>query len=897
MDIFEVKNFRYLIVPVAVILIALFFLFGPVKLSGNALLEGGPYYVSLSGNDLGTGTAESPWKTIQYAADSVGPGDEVIVKAGDYRDQGRIKLKVSGEDNNLIKFQAEGEVKTRGFTAFDDYQWKTTNYVSIKGFEIEADGQDLMTGTGIIVGGSGCIIEDNVVKNSQMQGIYIIADTYPASGNLIKDNIVEYSGRSVSEDGIGILIYGAENKNNNIIGNIVRYNSHEGISVYEGSNNIISNNEVYGNDAAGIHIGMDSASGNIIEENEVYENSQRIDDTFGIDLLRVGVNNIVRYNLVHEQYDTYHDLNKQAILNPGNYNDDRHGTGGIRLDGGDWVGHTKMSSLGNKVYYNVVYGEFNGLQIFNFENTEWYNNVVYGSYVYGLSLTGFALGQPNVIIGNTVKNNIFHNTGGSFVKTIHSTGNSIDNNLYFGNALFSYYEGVKDFGEWKTDSGYDSNSLNEDPLFVNAAGKDFSLSSGSFAIDKGVGVGLTRDYDGNSVPKNLIVDIGAHEALEKTIPQANCGDGKIDVGEECDLTNFNGKTCVTQGFNSGSLKCGQDCKLDSSSCVKIECGNGLIETGEECDLTNFNGKTCVTQGFNSGSLKCGQDCKLDSSSCVNSCASKVEICDGVDNNCNGQVDENAADSCSVLGNDYSCTSGKCCITTGSWFWKKTTCTDISDYYNDPEPPITQTQCGNGIIETGEECDLTNFGEKTCISQGFNGGTLACGQDCKLDSSLCATAICGNGIIETGEECDLTNLGGKSCVIQGFDNGDLECGQNCELDSSLCTTEECGNGIIETGENCDLTNLGEKTCLTQGFDSGDLKCDQDCKLDSSLCVNDCKNEVEICDGVDNNCNGQVDENAAASCSVLGSGYSCTSGKCCITTGFWFWKKTTCKVLAN
>ncbi len=42
------------------------------------------YYVSPSGFDSNPGTIESPWRTIQHAADSVNPGDIVQVRAGEW---------------------------------------------------------------------------------------------------------------------------------------------------------------------------------------------------------------------------------------------------------------------------------------------------------------------------------------------------------------------------------------------------------------------------------------------------------------------------------------------------------------------------------------------------------------------------------------------------------------------------------------------------------------------------------------------------------------------------------------------------------------------------------------------------------------------------------------------
>ena len=47
-------------------------------------------------------------------------------------------------------------------------------------------------------------------------------------------------------------------------------------------------------------------------------------------------------------------------------------------------------------------------------------------------------------------------------------------------------------------------------------------------------------------------------------------------------------------------------------------------------------------------------------------------------------------------------------------------------------------------------------------------------------------VCGNGIIETYERCDDTNFWEKTCEYYGFTDGELEC-NNCEI-----STENCSN---------------------------------------------------------------------------------------------------------
>jgi hypothetical protein len=48
-------------------------------------------------------------------------------------------------------------------------------------------------------------------------------------------------------------------------------------------------------------------------------------------------------------------------------------------------------------------------------------------------------------------------------------------------------------------------------------------------------------------------------------------------------------------------------------------------------------------------------------------------------------------------------------------------------------------CGNGIIESPEQCDGVDLGGATCASLGEGAGTLACSADCTFDLSMCTPA--------------------------------------------------------------------------------------------------------------------------------------------------------------
>ena len=63
------------------------------------------YYVSTSGNDGNSGSSSSPWRTLQKAAGSAGPGDVVHVLDGSYAG---MNITGDGNSSSPITFQADG---------------------------------------------------------------------------------------------------------------------------------------------------------------------------------------------------------------------------------------------------------------------------------------------------------------------------------------------------------------------------------------------------------------------------------------------------------------------------------------------------------------------------------------------------------------------------------------------------------------------------------------------------------------------------------------------------------------------------------------------------------------------------------------------------------------------
>jgi 6-phosphogluconolactonase (cycloisomerase 2 family)/subtilisin-like proprotein convertase family protein len=171
-------------------------------------------------------------------------------------------------------------------------------------------------------------------------------------------------------------------------------------------------------------------------------------------------------------------------------------------------------------------------------------------------------------------------------------------------------------------------------------------------------------------------------------------------------------------------------------------------------------------------------------------------------------------------------------------------------------------CGDGEVQGDEQCEGNDFEGADCISEGFEGGELGCNADCTIDTSACENYECGDNLMAGPDEvCDGTDLDGESCQSLDFDSGTLTCLADCSgFDTTECFV--CGDGVIDPGETCDGNALGGETCVTQGLDGGVLSCDSSCELDLSECVGCGNGDADPGEECDTN------DFAGTSCSDLG-----------------------------
>jgi MYXO-CTERM domain-containing protein len=203
--------------------------------------------------------------------------------------------------------------------------------------------------------------------------------------------------------------------------------------------------------------------------------------------------------------------------------------------------------------------------------------------------------------------------------------------------------------------------------------------------------------------------------------------------------------------------------------------------------------------------------------CTGEVLPATEICDTKDNNCNGQTDEG-------LITDLDMDSSRACGTCGALALPNCDCNDNPDGGSLQRPGLTET------------CDARDNNCNNQVDEG-TGPTGKISQNCY--SGPVGTA--GVGLCVQGtRECNATIVGMSSFGM---------CVGEIVPQTEICDTKDnnCNN---MTDEGFDVDNDGFRSCMACG---NPMNCDCN-DADPSIKPG----ATELCDTIDQNCNGQLDD---------------------------------------
>jgi hypothetical protein len=196
-----------------------------------------------------------------------------------------------------------------------------------------------------------------------------------------------------------------------------------------------------------------------------------------------------------------------------------------------------------------------------------------------------------------------------------------------------------------------------------------------------------------------------------------------------------------------------------------------------------------------GTLRCNQNVMAS-----------AEVCNSLDNNCNGQTDEGNP------GGGLACSTGQLGVCAAG----TTTCSSGA------------IRCNQNVMSSAEVCDGLDNNCNGTTDEGNPGGGVSCNTGL-LGVCSAGTTACTSGSLVCNE-----NVGPSAEVCDGKDN-------NCNG-----ATDEGNPG---GGAACNTGLLGVCAAGTTACTAGAIKCNENVAPSQ-----------EICDGLDNDCDGRTDLDA-------------------------------------
>jgi hypothetical protein len=396
-------------------------------------------------------------------------------------------------------------------------------------------------------------------------------------------------------------------------------------------------------------------------------------------------------------------------------------------------------------------------------------------------------------------------------------------------------------------------------------------------------------------------DCGGQEGAPACAARGYCN-GAVD--DDCDGVANDGcpaPGCDVDGDGYAPFACGPSPALtdcDDEDATRYPgapdvCGDGILQN---CSIDLPCTADSDGDGYNA-SAECD-----DTDNGVN--PSQVEVCDGVDQDCDGLIDEgNPSLEEGVSLDAFGCNDdndGQCAPTTGRCVCSTTVPDGLRQVGNrvecpdeiEPSEPVGP-RCFGAPQPTPEECDAQDDDCDTDVDEAL---VRPCSTICGEGMETCFTGSWScDAPVPTAEICDGLNNDCDADIDEGLGLGtpcDGADSDQCNEGTIVCDGgggTECSDATGGTVESCNSMDDDCDGSIDEGFGAG-VACDG---ADTDLCTegltvcnmagtgvvcNDTTgNNAEICNGADDDCDGTTDEGFTLGASCDGSdGDLCEEG---------------------
>jgi len=296
---------------------------------------------------------------------------------------------------------------------------------------------------------------------------------------------------------------------------------------------------------------------------------------------------------------------------------------------------------------------------------------------------------------------------------------------------------------------------------------------------------------------------------------------------------------------------------DTCNGIDDDC-DGAVDPG--CGCVDGEERDCGPPEPVLGSCRRGvQRCVAGgwAASCPGAVMPTTEVCNGLDDDCDGTLDDGASMVC-ALGSSHAGTGafGSCADVAGYYACAGDCRSELFFATPPPESCNGLDDDCDGVPDDPFACLQSSTGN-ACLTSCGTVGTFACGADC-LPGPCTAPEVCngcdddGDGAVDEGTQVD--------CWADADDDGFAALGADQRAFCRVAGRDPVGGCPVgfsdldpagAAGSDCDDSDAGRNPGL-----------------------------AERCDGVDQDCDGVVDDGASAECVRPSTYAACLAGRCVV-----------------